>query len=457
MRGRSVHALKPLDSSRSGGGSSAPVSRDAEDPLTTFTADAVATLAGPQWLAARRHDAFERFAASAMPTESEEVWRFTQISDFDLGRYTPATAAPGEQGVPPALEPVLAAVGDRAALVVTRNGWVSHVELDGALAAKGVRVGGLDVLGDEGADALASSPTPVDAFGELAGAFMPDAVVVDVPDGVAVGRPVVVLHWVSGDATAAFPRTLVRAGTQSEVTILDYYASSDVAAYVDPVIDIGAGDAANVRYLTVQDLGPRVWQTGYQASRVGRDASLTAAAVALGGDYARLRLDVRLPAKGGNASLLAVYFGEGDQTHDFRTMQDHEGANTTSDLVFKGAVVDRAHGVYTGMIRVQKGATGTLAGQTNRNLVLSDGARADSIPNLEILENDLRGCNHASATGPVDEEQLFYLEARGIPTSVAERLIVLGFFDDVLMRMPVTGVQELLRYAVAQKLEGVLD
>lgn len=425
--------------------------------MSSFTAEAAASLPGPGWLSARRREAFDRFAASELPTEAEEVWRFTQISDFDLDRYAPATTAPDAHGVPAPLEPVLAAVGDRAGLVVTHNGWIRHVELDRELASRGVRIGGLDVLGDGAADALAASPPPVDAFGELAAAFLPDAVVIDVPAGVAVSAPVVVLQWIDGEGVAAFPHTVVRTGAQSEVTILDHFASNDdTTAYVDPVIDIAAGDAAHVRYLTVQDLGSQVWQTGYQGSRIGRDATLTSAAVALGGDYARLRIDARLRGKGGNASLLAVYFGEGRQTHDFRTMQDHEGAQTTSDLVFKGAVVDEAHGVYTGMIRVQKGAIGTLAGQTNRNLVLSDGARADSIPNLEILENDLRGCNHASATGPVDEEQRFYLEARGIPTNVAERLIVLGFFDDVLVRMPVAGVRELLRYAVARKLEGVL-
>lgn len=392
-----------------------------------------------------------------MPTEAEEVWRFTQISDFDLERYAPATSAPLDTALPAALEPVLQAVGERAGLVVTHNGWVTRAEVDGRLAAKGVRIGGLDVLGDSAPDTFAAAPPAADAFGELADAFLPDAIVVDVPEGVAVRHPVVVLHFVDGDGVAVFPRTVVRAGAQSELAVLDYYASADVAAYVDPIVDMVAADGAHLRYLTVQDLGPRVWQTGYQGSRVGRDATLTSAAVALGGDYARLRIDARLRGEGGTANLLAVYFGEDAQTHDFRTFQDHEGAHTTSDLVFKGAVVDEAHGVYTGMIRIQKGAVATLASQTNRNLVLSDGARADSIPNLEILENDLRGCSHASATGPVDEEQRFYLEARGIPPAVAERLIVLGFFDDVLARMPVAGVRDLLRYAVAQKLEGVLD
>jgi Fe-S cluster assembly protein SufD len=196
-----------------------------------------------------------------------------------------------------------------------------------------------------------------------------------------------------------------------------------------------------------------VWQLGYQASRVGRDATLSSAVVALGGDYARVRTDSRLAGQGGTSNLVAVYFGDGDQTHDFRTLQDHEGPKTTSDLLFKGAVEDRSHSVYTGLIRVRPGAAGTNAFQTNRNLVLSQGAHADSVPNLEIEDNDVR-CSHASAVGPVDEDQRYYLEARGVPPEVADRLIVLGFFDEVIERTPVPGLRELLRRALADKLGG---
>jgi len=137
--------------------------------------------------------------------------------------------------------------------------------------------------------------------------------------------------------------------------------------------------------------------------------------------------------------------------HDFRTMQDHVGPKTTSDLLFKGAVEDRARSVYTGLIRVRKGAAGTNAFQTNRNLVLSEGAHANSVPNLEIDESDV-SCSHASAVGPIDEEQRYYLESRGIPSEAAERLIVLGFFDDILGRAPVPGVDRVLREAVTGKL-----
>jgi Fe-S cluster assembly protein SufD len=194
-----------------------------------------------------------------------------------------------------------------------------------------------------------------------------------------------------------------------------------------------------------------VWQTAYQASRVGRDGQLRSSAVALGGDYARVRVDSRLDGKGGTSNLTAVYFGHDRGMHDFRTMQDHAAPATTSDLLFKGAVSGTARSVYSGLIRVRKEARGTNAFQTNRNLVLSEGAGAESVPNLEIETDDVR-CSHASAVGPVDEDQRYYLESRGVPPQVAERLIVLGFFDEVLGRIPVAPLVQSLRTTIAARL-----
>jgi Fe-S cluster assembly protein SufD len=150
---------------------------------------------------------------------------------------------------------------------------------------------------------------------------------------------------------------------------------------------------------------------------------------------------------------MAVYFGAGAGMHDFRTMQDHAAPQTTSDLLFKGAVADAAKGVYTGLIRVRKDAPGTNAFQTNRNLVLSEGAGAESVPNLEIETNDVR-CSHASAVGPIDEEQRYYLESRGVPPEEAERLIVLGFFNEVLERLPSGPLAAHLRERLAVRLGG---
>ena len=366
-----------------------------------------------------------------------------------------AEAAPPPTDGPAELAPLLEAVGRRAGLVLLRNGAIAAVSLSPDLAQKGVVVGPLGALAD-GDDLLGGVARPVDAFVDLGTAFLDDGVVVRVPRRVVVEDPIVVVNWLDEGAhgLALFPRLVVQAGEGAQVTVLDHLGGAPgVAALVAPVVELEVGDAAHLGYLAVQELGHQTWQIGYHASRVGRDATLTSSVVALGGGYARVRTDSQLAGQGGESYLLAAYFGDGTQMHDFRTEQDHAAPKTTSDLLFKGAVEDEAHAVYSGLIRVRKGAGGTNAVQTNRNLVLTEGARADSVPNLEIEENDVR-CAHASAVGPVDEDQLYYLEARGVPPEVAERLIVLGFFDDVIGRAPVPALRPRLRAAVAAKLEG---
>lgn len=382
------------------------------------------------------------FTDVSLPSESEEVWRYSRISELDLSAYTPLPLDRArEAGIPDELGAVVAAAGPYAALAVVRNGRLAQVD---------VRADGVSI---EAGDA---DPVPgeADVFTALNRQFAAETVLVRIRKGVVVEHPILVVHLVDGDGAAVFPRLVVEAGEASQATLLDHVASrADVRALVVPVVQLHVADAANFAYLNVQELGPLVWQIGYQSSEVARDATLHSALVALGGDYARVRTDSRLSGQGATSELLAVYFGDGTQTHDFRTMQDHDAPKTTSDLLFKGAVEDRAHSVYTGLIRVRNGAAGTNAFQTNRNLVLTEGAHADSVPNLEIEENDVR-CSHASAVGPIDEDQRYYLEARGVPTEVANRLIVLGFFNEVIERTPIAGLRPRLRRAVAAKLEG---
>jgi Fe-S cluster assembly protein SufD len=410
-------------------------------------------LPGADWLRTRRAGAAERFAAWSLPTEAEEIWRYSRIGAFDLDAYTPATSLPASpsHGMPAVLEAAIAAAGERSALVVVHHGRIVHTEIDPALEAKGVTIGDLgeradgdDLLGD-----VAASAT--DAFTELNTAFAPGALCIEVPPGVEVDRPILVFHWIDGEGAAVFPRTIVRAGADCEVTVVEHLTSTDVAAFVDPVVELDLGPAARVGYLTLQDLGPRVWQTGYQASRVAQDATLRSSIVALGGHYARVRTDSSLAGKGGTSYLTAVYFADGERMHDFRTIQDHAAPSTTSDLLFKGAVQDTGRSVYSGLIRVGKEARGTNAFQTNRNLVLSEGAGAESVPNLEIETDDVK-CSHASAVGPIDDEHLYYLESRGVPPEVAERLIVLGFFSEVLDRLPTPALVDTLRTTIAARL-----
>jgi len=427
-----------------------------------FTADAARALPGPDWLAARRLAALGQLADTPWPTSHEEIWRYSRIDDLDLGRFRPVPPERlGEAGVEsaPGGGPIAAEAGQRAALVVVRNGRVVHHTMSEELERKGVRVCGLatceaDEL--EGVLGAASDASP-DAFTLLHDAFLAGGAYIRVPKGVTVEHPIVVLHWSEGDGLVSFPHTLVVAEDGAQVTVFDRFGSTDTGPgttghVVDAVVELLLGDNAHVRYLSVQEHGPRTWQIALQRAHLGRDATLKSAVVALGGEYARLRSEARLDGKGAESDLTAVYFGDGNQMLDFRTLQDHVAPNTRSELLFKGAVEDHAKSVYTGLIRIREGAQKTNAHQTNRNLVLTEGAEAYSVPNLEIEADDVR-CSHASAVGPIDEDQLYYLATRGVPPEEAERLVVLGFFDDVFDRLPVRSLVAPLRRSVIEKLE----
>jgi Fe-S cluster assembly protein SufD len=219
----------------------------------------------------------------------------------------------------------------------------------------------------------------------------------------------------------------------------------------DAVTELIVDDAAHVKHVVLQAHASTTWQIALQRATVGRDATLRSSAVALGGSYGRLRAEAWLTGQGASSDLLAVYFGTGTQMLDFRTLQDHDAPRTTSDLLFKGAVDDAAKSVYSGLVHLRPPARRAVANQTNRTLVLAPPpCGAESIPNLKIEANDVK-CSHASAIGPIDEDQRYYLATRGISPSDAERLIVFGFFEDVLARLPVPSLAEPLRAAVTAK------
>jgi Fe-S cluster assembly protein SufD len=408
-------------------------------------------------LADRRAAAAERLATVSWPTSAEEIWRYSRIGELDLERFRPMTpeelGAPGDERAPGG-GPWAAEAGDRAAVLIVRDGRVVRHEIDPGLEAKGVRVCDIATCDD---DAIRStlgraSSSSEDAFTVLHDAFLAGGAFVYVPEGVVVEKPIVVLHWCEGDAEASFPHTLVVLREGAQATVLDRFGSPDTDHLVDAVAELLIDDNAHLRYLSVQEHGPRTWHLGLQRAIVGRDSTLRTSAVALGGDYARLRSEAVLRGQSAESDQLAVYFGDGTQMLDFRTLQDHEAPWTRSNLLFKGAVEDHARSVYSGLVHLRPPAQKSVAAQTNRNLVLSEGASAESIPNLEIEANDVK-CSHGSTVGPIDDDQRYYLESRGIPPHEAERLIVLGFFDDVLDRLPVSTLTSGLRRSVVDKLE----
>ena len=345
----------------------------------------------------------------ALPTIDEEIWRYSRINELDLSAYAPSTVTTIVSGA------------------------------DGVRASDEASLVGV---------AMTSDP---DMFAEM-NRTTPDVVALSIPRNAVHPHTIVVERTVSSSGIVAFPRLVIDAAENSEVTVIERFTSQDgVASLIVPVAEIRAAQSACVTYLAINELGSSTWQIGHQLAVADRDSTVRVFTVALGGDYARVRAEVKLVGQGASAQQTALYFADSTQMHDFRTLQTHEAPRTHSDLLFKGAVKDTAKSVYTGLIKITEDATKSEAFQTNRNLTLSNGAWAESVTNLEIETNDVK-CSHASTVGPIDDDQRFYLESRGIPTDIAERLVVFGFFDEVIERLPQSAFTDQLRAKVAAKL-----
>ena len=419
----------------------APHSTDPRgNPLTLFAPALADDLPGPEWLRERRRAALEAASEVPPPTTEDEVWRYSRVGEIDLdGRRPVPQAGPHDLAE---VTDRLDAIGGRSGLAHVVDGHLVAVDLDDA-GGRGVQVG---AVGDvDGGEAVLGSVTGAadDHFGLLNDALAADPVVIRIPGGVDVDEPIVIVNQSATPGGLSFPRFVIDAGPDSAVTIVELQVGGAGAALAVPITEFSVGPAARVASIVLQDLDPSAWQLAGQSSTVGAEGSFTSAVAAFGGAYARLRTDCRLDGRGASGTLLAAYLGAGDQMLDFRTFQDHAAPDTTSELLFKGALNDASRSVYTGLIRVRPEGRGTNAFQTNRNLKLSEDAWAESVPNLEIENNDVH-CSHASTVGPVDEEQRFYLESRGVPPLAAEQLIVAGFFDEVLERLPRGLLAELL-------------
>ena len=364
-------------------------------------------------------------ASIVLPTAEEELWRYSRIDALDLGSFTPGSIA-------------TAMSGDES--IISRS---MQLSLDD------VSVEPADVFEQLHAQHTAHAGGPA-----TGGAEHGSVVRVGTSRSQVIAEPVLITHNVHNSSVVCFPSLEIDAAENSEVTVVERFVSRDsCCSLVVPMVKIRAAQAARVTYVAINELGASAWLIGYQRALGQRDSSISTSTIALGGDYARIRAGVRLVGQGASAKQVALYFADGTQMHDFRTLQDHAAPRTHSDLLFKGAVKDQAKSVYTGLIKIRDNADKSEAFQTNRNLTLSSGSWAESVPNLEIETNDVK-CSHASTVGPIDDEQRFYLESRGIRPEIAERLVVFGFFADVINRLPAAAQPDALRDKVGRKLLG---
>ncbi|MES0360371.1 MAG: Fe-S cluster assembly protein SufD [Anaerolineales bacterium] len=413
----------------------------------------------PEFMRRYREQAWQDFQNFPMPTTSDEPWRRTDIRKLKVGTFR--LPDNGEVSNLPAIpdELLQSLVGDQHAGQIVLDSGGAQSNIDETLKDQGViftdlksaerkhpeilkKILGKIVKSDEG------------KFAALAAAFAENGVLVYVPKGIEVLHPLHSILWGPGNGLAHFSHILIWLEEGASLTYVHEAASLDDtdgqtmhAGLVEINVDVGA----NLRFVELQSWGDHVWNFSHKRARVQKDGNLDWIFAAVGSHLTKDFSDLDLVGEGAIGKMSGFYFTDGNQHLDHDTQQNHFAPNTSSDLLFKGALQGNSRSVWQGMIYVAPGAQKTDGYQANRNLVLSKQARADSIPGLEIMADDVR-CTHGATVGKIDENELFYLRSRGIQLPDAERLVVEGFFDPIMQRIPFKGVQDRLRQIITRKM-----
>jgi len=384
--------------------------------------------------------ALERYQTLPLPDTTEEAWRFTDLRGFDPDTFT----AEPEKGLfqTESMLPELEVAGWAE---VSETG----IRVHSVPAVEGVRFEALD----ENDPRLYSIVGWDEKFAAHNAALWQHGLLVHVPKGVELEQPLYVRIANSVPGGSIFWRLLVVAEEGARFTLIEEYASAmpDLSAYTNAVAELFVEQAAKLEYVSIQNLSRETWHFATHHARVGRDAQLDWVAGGFGSKKGKIRIQNDLSGPGATSRVTGAYFADGEQHLDYDTFQEHIAPSTESDFAFKGALRETARAVWRGMIRVEPDAQKTNAYQENRNLLLSPDAHADSIPGLEIMANDVR-CTHGATLGRVNREELFYLMARGLSRAEAERLIVRGFFQDVLDRIELEPVREALGNALEARI-----
>ena len=409
----------------------------------------------PAWLRSLRAAAIARFAELGFPTTREEAWRFTSVAPLAETAFVPAPPPAG------AAAPALAEREGAARLVFVNGRFAPEISSLGGLPA-GVRVGGLPAaLGGGGGDAhlveqhLARHAGFADnAFAALNTAFLADGAFVHVPPGLALERPLELLFvTVPGTAAAvAHPRALVILDQDARATLVERFQGGASAPYwTNEVTEVVVGDGARIELVRVQDEGAAAWHVATTHTRQGRDSELLLHPIVLGARLARHDITAVLDGPGASLILNGLYLLGGAQHADHHTVIDHAQPDCQSHEFMNGVLDGRARGVFNGRIIVRPGAQRTDSKQTNHNLVLSEEARADSQPQLEIYADDVK-CTHGATLGPLDARELFYLQSRGLAPGDARALLTYGFGAEILGRVAHPGLRAELDAVVRARL-----
>lgn len=424
-----------------------------------LTGEAVGRLSAskgePSWLRKRRLEAWECFESIPMPNRQGEEWRRTDISKLKLDRLTSSAPAAGKPVPSP-----LALNGDASGLLTHQNSETISRFLPDGPETDGIIFTDLDTAVREHPELverylMTEAVTPeMSKFTALNGALWSGGTLVYIPRDREVTLPLRALYTLTTPGTALCTHTLVVLEAGARATFIEEYASDPMAqqSLNAGVVEIFLRQGAHLTFVTLQDWMGDVYDLSTQRAMLDRDSKLDSLVIGVGNGVTKANIETALRGAGASTQMLGVLWGYGKQHTDYHTVQDHIAPHTASDLLYKGALRDEARSVFTGRIRVAKGANGTDAYQANRNILLSAQASSFPSPNLEIEANDVR-CTHGASVGKVDQDQLFYLMSRGLPRDLATRMVVEGFFSDVLQREPVASIRENLRALISRKMD----
>jgi len=424
----------------------------------SFSRDMIPDSNGNRVLADYRAQAWEAFEQLPYPTTKDEPWRRTDLRGLDSNFRIPDAVDTNDMLAIPdyLLQPL---TDDHIGGQITLMPGSIEKSLDAELLDQGVIFTDLATAShtypDQVRQALGQVVNPSeDKFSALAGALTQHGIFVFVPRGVQVERPLHSVLWGAGRAMAYFSHLIIWLEEGASLTYVHEAASPNgVQGQMlhNGIVEIHVGANAHLRFVELQSLGDNVWNFTRERARVEKDGHLDWVFGAIGTRLTKNFTDLDLVGSGAYGRVSGFYFTDGKQHLDHDTQQNHMADHTTSDLLFKGALIESSRSVWQGMIYVDPKAQGTDGFQANRNLVLSKDARADAIPGLEILADDVR-CTHAATIGKIDPELVFYLRSRGISNKAAERLVVEGFFDPIMERIPFEGVRSRFKEAIWKKM-----
>jgi Fe-S cluster assembly protein SufD len=426
--------------------------------IDTISQDAVRALSQrkgePNWMLDLRLKAWRFFEELPWPTGGEETWRRTRLTGFKLEEYQPLVGAGGASALPAEVRKTLSEI-DSVGHIAFVDGAAVERTLDAGLRAQGVIFTDLDTAVRQHPELVQKHygsivATDENKFSALHYALWNSGTFVYAPRNVAIERPLQTVVAQRVGKYAGLHHTIVATDEGAVVTLAEDFIGAE-EGMADSVVELAVGPNSKLHYLHLQNLADSAWNFSTQRMQLQRDGLVRYFIGSWGSRLTKAWINMELNGEGGHGELLGLYFPGGRQHLDHHTNQLHRSPQATSDLLIKGALKDRARSVYQGYIKVYPNAQKTNAYQANRNLMLSKNARADSIPGLEIEADDVR-CTHGATAGQVPDEYIFYLMARGLSRSNAERMVVQGFFEEVLNRIPVEGVRNKLETEIARKL-----